>query len=161
MVVMSDVTAPALKNRLQHDLTEAIRSRDEVTAATIRMALTAVRSEEVAGSTARVLSDDEVITVLGREAKKRREAATAFDGAGRADKADRERAELAVLAGYLPTQLSDDELAVLVAEQVAAAAAAGATGMPAMGRIMKAVQPAVAGRAEGGRIAAEVRRQLA
>jgi uncharacterized protein YqeY len=158
---MSDATAPALKDRLQSDLTVAIRGRDELSAATIRMALTAVRSEEVSGTVARSLSDAEVVTVLSREAKKRREAATAFEDAGRPEKAARERDELAVLQTYLPSQLSDDDLAALVAEEVAAVAATGATGMPAMGRVMKAVQPRVAGRAEGGRVAAEVRRQLA
>jgi len=158
---MSDVPTPALKARLQSDLTEAIRSRDELHAATLRMALTAIRSEEVAGTVARELTDAEVQTVLGREAKKRREAASAFDGAHRPEKADRERAELGVLRTYLPTQLSDDDLVALIAQEVAAASAAGATGMPAMGRVMKAVTPRVAGRAEGGRVAAEVRRQLA
>jgi uncharacterized protein YqeY len=157
---MSDVTVPALKPRLQSDLTEAIRGRDELRAATLRMALTAVRSEEVAGKQARELTEAEVIAVLGREAKKRREAASAFENAGRPEKAERELSELAVLEGYLPSQLSDRDLAALVAEEVAAASAAGATGMPAMGRVMKAVQPRVAGRAEGGRVAAEVRRQL-
>jgi uncharacterized protein YqeY len=161
MAGMSDVSTTALKARLQSDLTEAIRGRDELRSATIRMALTAIRSEEVAGSTARELSDDEVVTVLTREAKKRREAATAFDDGGRPEKAARERDELVVLRGYLPQQLSDDELVAIVTQEVAAAAAAGAAGMPAMGRVMKAVQPKVAGRAEGGRVAAEVRRQLA
>jgi uncharacterized protein len=158
---MPDVSAPVLKARLQSDLTEAIRGRDELRAATIRMALTAVRSQEVAGEVARELSDDEVVAVLGREAKKRREAATAFDGAGRADKAQRELDELGVLEGYLPAQLGDEELTALIAEEIAAAALAGATGRAAMGRVMKAVQPRVAGRADGGRVAAEVRRQLA
>lgn len=157
---MSDVAAGALKTRLQTDLTDAIRSRDELRSSTIRMALAAVQSEEVAGRTARALSDDEVVTVLGREAKKRREAATAYDDAGRSELADRERAELGVLETYLPAQLADEDIAALVAEEVAAAAAGGATGMAAMGRVMKAVQPRVAGRAEGGRVAAEVRRQL-
>jgi uncharacterized protein YqeY len=157
---MSD-TPTGLKGRLQSDLTEAIRARDEITAATIRMALTAVRSQEVAGATARLLSDDEVVTVLGREVKKRREAATAFADAGRAEMAERERGELAVLQTYLPAQLSDDELAAIVAEEVAVAAAAGESGMAAMGRVMKAVQPRVAGRAEGGRVAAVVRAALA
>jgi uncharacterized protein len=161
MAVMSEATQQALKARLQSDLTEAIRGRDELRTATIRMALTAVRAEEVAGATARELSEAEVITVLTREAKKRREAATAFDDAGRPEKAARERDELVVLQDYLPAQLSDDDLVALVAEEVAAAAAAGASGMPAMGRVMKGVQPRVAGRAEGGRVAAEVRRQLA
>jgi uncharacterized protein YqeY len=148
------------KDRLQADLTAAMRSRDEVRTATLRMALTAVRAEEVAGDVARELSDDEIVSVLGREAKKRREAAAAFEGAGRREQAARERDELAVLAAYLPAQLSDEDLAVIVAEEVAAAVAAGASGMSAMGRVMKAVQPQVAGSAEGSRVAAEVRRQL-
>jgi hypothetical protein len=150
-----------LKARLQSDLTEAIRSRDEVRSATLRMALTAVKSEEVAGTTARELSDGDVVTVLGREAKKRREAATAFADAGRAEQADRERAELAVLESYLPAQLSDDDIAGIVARAVAEVSAAGGSGMAAMGRVMKIVQPQVAGQAEGGRVAAEVKRQLA
>jgi uncharacterized protein YqeY len=152
--------APSLKDRLHADLTSGIRSRDEVVTATLRLVLTAVRTEEVAGDTARELSDADVLTVLGREAKKRREAAMAFENAGRPEKADRERAELAVLEGYLPTQVSDEDLSVIVAEEVAAAAASGASGISAMGRVMKAVQPRVAGRAQGGRVAAEVRRQL-
>jgi uncharacterized protein YqeY len=148
------------KTRLQADLNDAMRARDAVRTGTIRMVLTAVRSEEVAGDVARELSDDEVVTVIGREAKKRREAATAFDDAGRPELAERERAELGVLQGYLPAQLGDDEITALVAAEVDAVAAAGATGMPAMGRVMKAVQARAAGRAEGGRLAAEVRRQL-
>jgi uncharacterized protein len=157
---MSTIGSISLKARLQSDLTDSIRARDQVRSATLRMALTALRSQEVAGDTARELSDDEMISVLGREAKKRREAADAYDGANRPELADRERAELAILASYLPAQLSDQDLTVIVAEQVAAVAAAGATGMAAMGRVMKAVQPKVAGLAEGGRVAAEVRRQL-
>jgi uncharacterized protein YqeY len=153
-------TASTLKDRLQADLTASMRARDEARTAALRMALTAVRTEEVAGKASRDLSDGEVIAVLGREVKKRREAADAFEGAGRAEQAARERDELAVLSGYLPVQLSDDDLAAIVAEEVAAAAVAGTTGMPAMGRVMKAVQPRVAGQAEGGRVAAEVRRQL-
>ena len=147
-----------LKERLQGDLTTAIRARDELTAATLRMALTAITTEEVAGKQARTLTDEEVVTVLGREAKKRREAATAFDDAGRRELADRERAEGEVLAGYLPEQLSDDEIASLVLDVIAEL---GASGPQAMGQVMKAVQPRVAGRAEGGRVAAEVKRQLA
>ena len=147
-----------LKERLQSDLTTAIRARDELTAATLRMALTAITTEEVAGKQARTLTDEEVVTVLGREAKKRREAATAFDDAGRRELADRERAEGEVLAGYLPEQLSDDEIASLVLDVIAEL---GASGPQAMGQVMKAVQPRVAGRAEGGRVAAEVKRQLA
>jgi uncharacterized protein len=149
-----------LRSRLQSDLTEAIRSRDEVRTATLRMALTAVRSEEVAGKTARTLSDDEVVSVLGREARKRREAASAFADAGRPDRAERESAELAVLESYLPAQLTDEELAGVVREAVRRAQTEGASGPSAMGRVMKSVQPRVAGRAEGSRVAAEVRRQL-
>ena len=147
----------SLKEQLQSDLTAAMKARDELSSATLRMALTAVATEEVAGKQARVLSDDEVITVLTREAKKRREAAEAFDNAGRAELADRERAEGEVLATYLPAQLSDEELAELVRTAVADSGAADAK---AMGQVMKLLQPQVAGRAEGGRVAAEVRRQL-
>ena len=157
---MSTSGSISLKARLQSDLTESIRARDQVRSATLRMALTALRSQEVAGDTARELSDDEMISVLGREAKKRREAADAYDGANRPELADRERAELVILDSYLPAQLSDQDLTVIIAEQVTAVAAAGASGMAAMGRVMKAVQPKVAGLAEGGRVAAEVRRQL-
>src|SRR3954465_11950817 len=147
----------SLKERLRADLTSAMKSRDELVSATLRMALTAITMEEVAGKQARQISDDEVVTVLTREAKKRREAAEAFDGAGREELAARERAEGEVLAEYLPAQLSDDELAELVR---AAIAQTGAAGPQAMGQVMKVVQPQVFGRAEGGRVAAEVRRQL-
>jgi uncharacterized protein YqeY len=146
-----------LKARLQSDLTTAIKGRDELTAATLRMALTAIRTEEVAGKQARELSDDEVITVLGREAKKRREAAEAFASGGRPDRAEREIAEGTVLDAYLPAQLSDDELRAVV---TAAIADTGAEGPRAMGQVMKVVTPQVKGRAEGSRVAAEVRRQL-
>ena len=149
-----------LKARLQSDLTGAMRGRDELRTATLRMALTAIRAEEVAGSVARELTDADVVTVLGREARKRREAATAFEDGDRPERAQRERDELVVIEGYLPAQLSDGDLTALVTEAVAAAAAGGATGPAAMGRIMKAVQPRVAGLAEGSRVAAEVRRQL-
>jgi uncharacterized protein YqeY len=148
----------SLKERLRADLTAAMKARDELRASTLRMALTAVTTEEVAGKRARTLSDEEVLAVLGREAKKRREAADAYAGAGRPELAEREEAEGAVLAGYLPEPLTDDELQALVAEAIAET---GAEGPRAMGAVMKVVQPAVAGRAEGGRVAAEVRRQLA
>jgi uncharacterized protein len=146
-----------LKDRLQSDLTTAMKSRDELRTATLRMALTAVRMEEVSGKSARELDDAEVVTVLGRESKKRREAAEAFDGAGRPDRADRERAEGEVLAAYLPAQLSDDDLRDLV---TAAIAETGAEGPRGIGAVMRVVSPQTAGRAEGGRVAAEVRRQL-
>ena len=146
-----------LKERLRADLNAAMRARDQVRLRTLRMALTSITNEEVSGTTARDLSDDEIVKVLTREAKKRREAADAFESAGRADQAAAERAEGEVLADYLPVQLTDDELAGLVA---AAIADTGAQGMPGMGKVMKAVTPQVAGRADGGRVAAEVRRQL-
>lgn len=146
-----------LKDRLQADLTAAMKARDELRSATLRMVLTAVRNEEVAGKTARELSDDEVVAVLTREAKKRREAAEAYDGGGRPERAERERAEGVVIDGYLPAQLTDDELQQLVA---AAIAEAGAEGPRAMGQVMKVLTPRTAGRAEGSRVAAEVRRQL-
>ena len=147
-----------LKDRLETDLRVAMKARDELVTSTLRMALAAVRNTEVSGERARELSDDEVQAVLTTEAKKRREAATAFGNAGRAEQAERERAEEQVLAGYLPTQLTDDELVRVVTEALAGLALAGKA---AMGPAMKAAQAAVAGRAEGGRVAAEVRRQLA
>jgi uncharacterized protein len=149
---------PGLKDRLRADLTAAMKARDEVRTRTLRMALTSVTNEEVAGKAARELSDEDVLKILAREAKRRREAAAAFADAGRAEQAAAERAEDAILVGYLPAQLSDAEVADLVA---AAIAGAGASGMAAMGQVMKAVTPQVAGRAEGSRVAAEVRRQLA
>ncbi len=147
----------SLKDRLQSDLTTAMKSRDELRTATLRMALTAVRMEEVSGTSARELEDDEVVAVLGREAKKRREAAEAFDGGGRPDRADRERAEGEVLADYLPAQVSDDDLRDIVA---AAITETGAEGPRGIGAVMRVVSPQTAGRADGGRVAAEVRRQL-
>jgi uncharacterized protein len=147
-----------LKDRLRADLTSAMRARDQVRMRTIRMALTSITNEEVAGDAARELSDDEVIKVLTREAKKRREAAEAFSAAGRVEQAREERAENDILIGYLPAQLSDDELATLV---TAAITQTGADTPRAMGQVMKVMTPQVAGRADGSRVAAEVRRQLA
>jgi uncharacterized protein len=146
-----------LKEQLRADLTDAMRARDQVRLRTLRMALTSITNEEVSGDSVHELSDEQIVRVLTREAKKRREAADAFAAAGRAEQAEAERAEGDVLAAYLPAQLSDDELTALVA---AAIAETGATGMPAMGKVMKTVTPQVAGRADGGRVAAEVRRQL-
>jgi hypothetical protein len=145
-----------LKERLRADLTDAMRARDQVRLRTLRMALASITNEEVSGA-AHELSDEDVVKVLTREAKKRREAAEAYEAAGRADQAEAERAEGDVLAGYLPAQLSDEEVAGLV---TAAIAETGAAGMQGMGKVMKAVTPQVAGRADGARVAAEVRRQL-
>ncbi|MFF1902317.1 GatB/YqeY domain-containing protein [Kitasatospora sp. NPDC058218] len=146
-----------LKEQLHEDLTAAIRERDELRSATIRLTLSAITSEEVAGKAKRELSDAEVLKVLAREAKKRREAAEAFDAAGRTEQAARERAEGELLAGYLPKQLSDEELAAIVA---AAVAESGATGPQGMGAVMKLVKPKVDGLAEGGRVAAAVKAAL-
>jgi len=146
-----------LKERLRADLNTAMRARDQVRMRTLRMALTSITNEEVAGATARDLTDDEIVKVLTREARKRREAAEAFSAAGRADQAAAERAEGEILADYLPAQLSDDELAALVD---AAIAETGASGMAGMGQVMKTVTPRIAGRADGARVAAEVRRRL-
>ncbi len=146
-----------LKDRLRADLNDAMRARDQVRMRTLRMALTSITNEEVAGASARDLSDEEIVKVLTREARKRREAAEAFGAAGRTEQAAAERAEGDVLADYLPAQLGDDELAGLVATAIADT---GATGMKSMGQVMKTVTPRVAGRADGARVAAEVRRQL-
>ena len=149
-----------LKEQLREDLTAAIKTRDGLRSATIRLTLSAITNAEVAGEQARELSEDEVLQVITHEAKKRREAADAFAKAGREDSAARERAEGEVLAGYLPQPLSDDELAVIVAEAVQEAAAGGAEGPRAMGAVMKIVSPKVLGRAEGRRVAALVKQAL-
>jgi len=148
-----------LKDRLRTDLTTAIKARDEVTSSTLRMVMTAITNAEVAGKSQRELSDDDVVGVLSSEAKKRREAATAFADAGREELAAKERAEAEVLARYLPEQLSAEEIAALVSAAVEQTGAAG-EGMRAMGKVMGVVQPQVKGRADGGAVAAEVRRQL-
>jgi len=147
----------SLKATVQDDLTSAIRGRDQVRAGTLRLALTAITTEEVSGREARELTDDEVLKVLAKEAKKRKEAAAAYADAGRPELAAREDAEYAVLEGYLPAQLSDDELRTIVATAVQDT---GATGMPQMGQVMKAAQAVVAGRADGGRVAAVVKATL-
>ena len=149
-----------LKQSLQSDLTEAIRSRDELTSSTLRMALSAITNEEVAGKAARTLSDTEVTAVLTREAKKRREASDAFAEAGRPELAAREDAELGVLARYLPEPLTEQEVGAMLQEAVEAAAAQGATGMSAMGRVMKELTPPTSGRFDGGQVAAMVRAAL-
>lgn len=151
------MTTTTLKDRLRADLTAAIKGRDELQAAALRMALTAITNEEVAGTAARTLSEAETVTVLTREVKKRREAAEAFAGAGRDEQAARERAEGEVLSQYLPAQLTDDELKALVADAIAET---GAVGPKSMGVVMKAVNPKIAGRAEGGRVAAAVKSAL-
>ena len=148
----------SLKEKLQNDLTTAMRARDEVKSSTIRMVLTAIKNEEVSGKEARELSDAEVITVLSREAKKRREAAEAFEQAGAADRAAAEKAEGVVIAEYLPKQLSEAEIKELIA---AAIAESGASGPAQMGLVMKSLQPKIAGKADGGLVSGLVKAALA
>ncbi len=151
------MTEPSLKSTIQNDLKGAMRERDQLRSGTLRMALSAIRTEEVAGTEARELTDDDVLKVLAKEAKKRRESVAAYEQAGRAELAERESAELHVLEGYLPAQLGDAELDAIVADAVAET---GATGTAQMGQVMKVAQARVAGRAEGGRVAAAVRARL-
>ncbi len=154
--VMSDDSAN-LKATLRSDLTESIRSRDAVRSSTLRMALTAITNAEVSGKVQRELSEEEVVGVLAKEAKKRKEAAAAYVEAGRPELAEAEDAEWAVLQDYLPAQLDDEQIEALVRDAVDGL---GATSMAQMGNVMKVVQPQVAGRAEGGRVAAAVKRAL-
>jgi uncharacterized protein YqeY len=147
-----------IKEQLQSDLTEAIRSRNEIVSGTIRMVLTAIRNEEVSGKEERTLADAEIITVLTREGKKRREAAEAFADAGRADKAELEKAEGEVIAKYLPAQMSEDDVKKLVA---AAIAQSGAAGPGDMGKVMGILKPQVAGKADGGLVSGLVKAALA
>ena len=149
----------SLKDRLRTDLVTAIKARDDVRSSTIRMILTAVTNAEVAGKVSKELSDDEMLSVLSTESKKRREAAVAFEEGDRPEMAAKERAEAAVIADYLPAQLSPEEIAAVVTEAVEKLGASGA-GPKAMGQVMGIVQPQVKGRADGAAVAAEVRRQL-
>ena len=149
-----------LKSKLHDDLNAAIKERDELRSSTLRLTLTAITKEEVAGREKRELSDDEVLKVITKEAKKRREAADAFAQGGRPQQAERETAEGEILAAYLPKQLSDEELERIVGQAVEEAKAAGAEGPRAMGAVMKIVNPKVAGQAEGGRVAAAVKKLL-
>jgi uncharacterized protein YqeY len=147
----------SLKEKLQNNLTDAMRARDEIRSSTIRMILTSIKIEEVSGKEARDLSDAEIITVLSREAKKRREAAEAFDQAGAKDRANQERAEGVVIAEYLPKQLREDEIKSLIA---AAMAETGANSSAHMGLVMKSLQPKISGRADGGLVSSLVKAAL-
>ena len=153
------MTSP-LKDQLRDDLTTAIKARDQLRSSTLRMVITAVTNEEKSQKDERVLTDDEVRVVLGREAKKRREAATAYDEAKRPELAEIERSELTVIETYLPAALSEDEVTAIIDSAVAAAAADGKTGMAAMGAVMKLVTAQVQGRADGSKVAAAVRARL-
>lgn len=157
----STTSGPTLAGRLREDLNTALKAQDVVRRDTLRMALTAVKNASVAGTEARELSDEEVLAVLRTEVKKRKEAAEAFAGAGRTESAERERAEEAVLAGYLPAQVDEASLQAAVAAAVTQAAAGGKTGMSAMGAVMGVLKPQLGSTVDGGRLSAEVRRQLA
>jgi uncharacterized protein YqeY len=150
-----------LKEQLHTDLTAAIKAKDSLTSGTLRMVLAAITNEEVSGKEARVLNDQDLITVLNREAKKRKEAATAYDEAKRPELADKERAELGIIQAYLPAALSDADLAKIISDAIAEVAAGGTTGQSAMGAVMKLVSPQVSGRADGGAVAAAVKSALA
>ena len=147
-----------LKEKLQADLTDAIRSRNGVVSGTVRMLLAAITNEEVAGKAAKVLTDAEIITVLSREGKKRREAVEAYTQAKRDDLAGKEKAEAAVIASYLPEQLSEDEIKKLIADAIAETGAKGPAGM---GLVMKVLQPKIAGKADGGVVSGLVKAALA
>jgi uncharacterized protein YqeY len=148
-----------LKDRLRADLTASMKARDALRSSALRMLLTSITNAEVAGKEQRELSDEDVIGVLSTEAKKRREAAEAYDEAGRPDSAEKERAEAGIIAEYLPEQLDEAQIRDLVTETISSLGVAG-DGMRAMGRVMGALQPRVKGRADGAAVAAEVRRQL-
>ena len=148
-----------LKARLRTDLTASIKARDELRSSTLRMVLTAVTNAEVAGKEHRELTDDDVLGVLTSESKKRREAAEAFADAGREAQAEKEQAEAAVIAEYLPEQLSPAEIEQLVTETIDELGVRG-DGMRAMGRVMGVLTPKTKGRADGGALAAVVRAQL-
>lgn len=153
----------SLKERLRADLTTAMKSRDKTRVATLRMALTGVTNEEVAGTEARELTDDEVLRVINREVRKRKEAAEAFAGAGRTEQAQAELHEAELLAEYLPKQLTDDELETLVVQAIAEVTQqlGDPPGPRQMGQVMKAANTKVAGRADGARVAALVKARLA
>ena len=150
----------SLKDTIKTDLTAAMKSGDETGRSTLRMALSAITNAEVAGDQAVELSDDQVVAVLQAEAKKRSEAAEIYSGAGRADAAQKELAELAVLERYLPAAMGEDEIKAVVAEEVAAAAAAGNSGPKAMGLVVKAVRARVGASADGSLVANLVKSAL-
>lgn len=151
----------SLKDQIQNDLTESIRAKDSLRSGTLRMVLAAITNEEVSGKEAKTLSDQELITVLNREAKKRKEAAAAYVDANRQDLADKENSELTIIQNYLPEALSADELAKIISDAVAQVTSTGQTGPSAMGAVMKLVTPQVSGRADGAAVAAAVKSALA
>jgi len=150
----------ALKDQLRSDLTTSMKARDQLRSSTLRMVLTAISNAEVAGTEAKELSDDDVLSIVGSEVKKRREAADAFTQGNRPELAEKELAEAEILSTYLPAQLSPAEIAAIVSDAVEQTGAAG-EGMKAMGKVMGVVTQQTKGKADGGMVAAEVKRQLA
>jgi uncharacterized protein YqeY len=151
----------SLKDQIQKDLTDSIRAKDSLRSGTLRMVLSAITNEEVSGKEAKILTDQDLITVLNREAKKRKEASTAYVDAKRQDLADKEDAELAIIQNYLPEALSAEQLAQIIADAVSQVKAAGQSGPSTMGAVMKIVTPQVTGRSDGGQVAAAVKSALA
>jgi uncharacterized protein YqeY len=145
-----------LSSRLQTDLTTAIRDRDELRRDTLRMAIAAAYNESK--RVRRDLTDDEVLAVLAREVKTRRESIEAFSSAGRTEAADKEQAEVEILSAYLPQQLTADEVAALVKETVDEV---GASSPRDMGKVMAALVPKTRGRADGKAVSAAVAQELA
>ena len=150
----------SLKDQLKQDLTQSLKDQDAVKSSTLRMALTSITNEEVSGKEAKVLTDTEVLSVLTKEAKKRKESVEAFNQANRKDLADKEAAELKVLEKYLPQALTEDELNKIIDEAIAEAKSQGAEGGKAMGVVMKIVQPKTVGRTDGALLAAKVKAKL-
>lgn len=148
----------ALADQLQSDLRTAMKARDTESVATLRMLVAAVKTARVAAGHSGEVTDAETTDLLTREAKKRMEAADAYDSAGRPELAERERRELEVIRRYLPEQLSESELRTAVD---AAIAATGATGVTDLGKVMSAVMPKVKGRADGRLVNQMVRERLA
>ena len=147
-----------LKEKLQIDLTQSIRNRNHMVSATIRMLLTAITNEEVAGKTAKILTDVEIITVLSRESKKRREAVDAYTDAKREDLANKEKAEGVIIAQYLPEQLSETDIKKMIVDAIAETNASGPAGM---GLVMRVLQPKIVGKADGGLVSSLVKAALA
>lgn len=151
-----------LSDRLQSDLVASMKSGDKLALSTLRMAIAAIKNEQVAGKVARELDDAEVLSVLNREVAKRRDSAQAYTDGGRPELAAKENAEIEVLQRYLPKALTRAELEALVAEEIQAAAdeLGGAPTMKQMGQVIKAVNARAAGRAAGAEVAAMVKGAL-
>ena len=155
------VTTSDVKTRLRAAMTAAMKAREELALGALRQALSEVAVVETAGDEVAVLSDEQVLAVIAIEVRKHHETADAFDTAGRPEQAARSRVEAAVLEAYLPAALGDDELHRIIAEEIATAAAAGAEGMKAMGRVVSAVRAKAGPTAEGAKIATAVKAALA